>query len=140
MTAQPKAGAQVDARARVGAQPVSNTTAKASVIVLHGSNDGKGIDKGINLPQLKRPPFSAYDSYKLLKRGNISLATGKLAGMQLPNNTRLGVTLLRKAGNRFVVKATAGKTKMTIKAKPGHINFLVQKYKNGILVVGLRVR
>lgn len=127
---------------RHAAKPLAAAKAKASVIVLHGTNDGAGIDKRIGaLPQLKQPPFSAYNSYKLLKRGMLDLIVGKKASMTLPNKSQLELLLLEKHPKHAVVKASAGGTEMKLKkAKPADINFLVQKYKKGILVVGIRVR
>lgn len=127
---------------RRAAKPMTAAKANASIVVLHGTNEGGGIDKRIgSLPQLKQPPFSAYDTYKLLKRGKLDLKVGKAASMALPNLSTLQLLLMAKHEKHVVVKASAGGTKMTLKkAKPSDINFMVQKYKKGILVVGIRVR
>ncbi|HHH11746.1 MAG TPA: hypothetical protein ENK23_06710 [Sorangium sp.] len=131
--------------------------AVAEVVVLHGTNDGKGIDPSIGkLPQLKQPPFSSYDSYQLLKRSELSLKDGGAAAtLTLPDKGRFklalsGVQASKKHGRKTRYKLRAsivkadGKTflpNMNVNARAGDIFFIAgQKYKGGILVLGIRVR
>ena len=45
------------------------------VMVLHATNSGKGIDSAIGkMPELKKPPFSSYDSYALLSKTRLPLS------------------------------------------------------------------
>ncbi|MEZ4443479.1 MAG: hypothetical protein R3B72_30690 [Polyangiaceae bacterium] len=126
---------------------------KAEVLVLHGTNDGKGIDPQIgDVPQLKEPPFSAYDSYKLLERGDLDLEPGKRAQKQLPTKAKLEVQLHAvedgKKGKRYALEASitseAGKPVLPgVKwsASAGEYMFIAgQKYEGGILVLGIRVK
>lgn len=126
------------------------TTAK--IIVLHGTNGGKGIDPRIGkLPQLAQPPFSSYDSYALLDTKQLALDKARGGTLALPNAGKLKLDLKEviadKGSKRFVVEASLSKPKgnkflpvLQVNAKPGEIFFLPgQKYKKGILVLGIRV-
>src|SRR5689334_778429 len=56
------------------------------VLVLHATNSGEGIDSKIgDMPELKKPPFSAYDSYKLLDSARLPLDKEHPQRMRLPN-------------------------------------------------------
>lgn len=147
MLGAPAASAQVDLPGReVPVQLDGQQQAVAKIVVLHGTNDGKGIDPAIgDLPQLKQPPFSAYDSYKLLDRGSVKLdPSGK---MSLPDGGSLGLEVQAADGDRYTVVASitkkGGKKFLpgaTVSAKRGEYFFLAgQKYKNGILVLGIRL-
>src|SRR5260221_1167105 len=66
------------------------------VMVLHATQQpGPGsIDPQIgNVPQLTKPPFSAYNTYKLLGKGSLPLEKGKPQTHTLPNSRILQVTL-----------------------------------------------
>jgi hypothetical protein len=124
--------------------------ALAEVLVLHATNDGNGIDPAIgDLPQLKQPPFSAYDSYKLLERGKLDL--GPSGEMKLPDGGKLTLELeqasnddkgkarylvaaqvLKKSGDKFV--------SAEFKTREGVYFFLAgPPYEKGILVLGIRL-
>lgn len=130
----------------------SAASATAEVIILHGTNSGEGIDPKIgDLPQLKEPPFSSYDSYKLLERGDEKLEDAKTAEKKLPNDGKLELTLRGvepgKKGKRYAfeaaIKDAKGKDLLpSVKwtTKQGEYVFLAgPKYKKGILVIGIRV-
>jgi hypothetical protein len=127
----------------------------AGVIVLHGTNDGKGIDPDIgDLPALKKPPFSAYNSYKLLEKYDLKLPKGEAKEKKLPDGGKL--SLLFKDVNRgkkkedptkFVLSATIEKADgkqflpgLDVNALKGEYFFIAgQKYNGGILVIGVKV-
>jgi hypothetical protein len=127
----------------------------AEVIVLHGTNSGEGIDPKIGeLKQLKEPPFSAYDSYKLLERTNMPLELAKEAALKLPNEGKFTLKLQeilkpkkKDEAKRYVLEASIAKPDgkpflpaLTVNAQPNEIFFIAgQKYKKGILVLGIRV-
>lgn len=129
--------------------------ARAEIVVLHATNDQTGIDPKIGrMPELARPPFSSYDSYKLLDRAEVQLTRGNAEQKKLPDDGQLAVTLkeilaAEKKGDapRFAVSAKiqkpGGKSflpALEVSAKKGEIFFVAgQKYKGGILVVGIRV-
>jgi hypothetical protein len=126
----------------------------AEVVVLHATNDGSGIDPKIgNMPELGKPPFSAYNSYKLLERPKLCLSKGKSVTTKLPTGRDLMVSLKdvvqpSKKGDprRFVLSASIQKPGgntflplLEVNAKAGEIFFVAgQSYKGGILVLGIR--
>lgn len=129
--------------------------ARAEIVVLHATNDHTGIDPKIGkMPELGKPPFSSYDSYKLLDRAEVQLTRGSAQQKKLPDDGQLAVTLkeilaAEKKGDppRFAVSAKiqkpGGKSflpALEVSAKKGEIFFVAgQRYKGGILVVGIRV-
>ena len=132
------------------------------VMVLYASNSKKGIDPRIpNMPELKRPPFSAYDSYELLTEPPPLAATGKTRvplskedpkTLKLPNGRVLQVKLLEilpKPKERESVRFSAsineprGKDFLPLlEVKAGvEQTFIVagQSYKTGMLALVMRV-
>lgn len=121
----------------------------AEILVLHATNDKKGIDRRIGeMPELTKPPFSSYDSYTLIDRARLPLERGVPKTLVLPNRrvletklveilanggVRLSASINQPGGKEFLplleVKATIGQP------------FIVagQSYKSGILVLVIRV-
>lgn len=122
----------------------------AEVMVLHATNSKKGIDERIgNMPELKKPPFSSYDSYELLSKSRLPLVKDDPKTTRLPNGRVLQTKLLEVLANKEALRISAsinqpgGKTflpLLEVKAKVGQA-FIVagQSYKNGILVLVIRV-
>jgi hypothetical protein len=133
----------------------SPSSAKAEIVVLHATNDHTGIDPKIGkMPELAKPPFSSYDSYKLLDKSDLSLARGEAKQKKLPDDGQLavtlkGVTIPAKPAEtpRYSVSASIQKPggkaflpALDVTAKRGEIFFIAgQRYKGGILVIGIRV-
>lgn len=137
------------------AQAATQDAVNAEVVVLHATNDGSGIDPKIGkMPELGKPPFSAYNSYKLLERLKVSLQKGKPTTTKLPNGSVLMVSLKdvvaakkKDEPKRFVVSASIQKPGGTtflplleVNAKAGE-NFFVagQQHMGGVLVIGIKV-
>jgi hypothetical protein len=126
--------------------PPEQTEALAKVIILYANNSGKGIDPSIgDMPQLKQPPFSAYDTYELLERAKVPFSNADWGGHGLPNGGKLAFKLNAVKNKKYDVAAKidrpGGKTLLNanVKAKEGEIFFLAgPKYKEGILVLGIR--
>ena len=121
----------------------------AEVLVLHATNSDKGIDPRIgNMPELKKPPFSAYKSYALLRRVKLPLKKDEPKTHALPNGRVLKTKLLDVLPDDTVrisasINQPEGKTflpLLEVKAKVGQA-FIVagQSYKQGILVLVIRV-
>jgi hypothetical protein len=148
----------------VGAKPRSPTEAgpmqtearaeaKANVVVLYAYNGKKGIDK--KLPdevkkKLKEPPFSAYDSYELVEKVDLPLTKMKESAHPLPNKDTLKLELRRVNENKkyevrvSITRKKDNETKELVgidaKMKRDELFFVAgPKYKEGILVLGLRV-
>jgi hypothetical protein len=126
----------------------------AEIMVLHATNTDGGIDPRIGpLPQLKLPPFSAYNTYKLLDRHAVTLTTARPDTTTLPNGRVLRTTLKGMVpDDKYRVAASISrprddKTKedtflplLEVTAKSGETFFVAgQSYRGGILVVGIRV-
>jgi len=121
----------------------------AEILVLHATNGDKGIDPRIgDMPELKKPPFSSYKSYELLKKIKHPLAKDTPRTLDLPNGRVLQTKLLEHLPDdnvRFTasINQPGGKTflpLLEVKAKHGQA-FIVagQSYKGGILVLVIRV-
>jgi hypothetical protein len=83
-SAQPSPGPSASASASA---PAPVTSVDAEILVLHASNSGGGIDPKVrDLPQLKKPPFSSYNSYRVLSQNRVPLPLGKVTDTTLPNN------------------------------------------------------
>ena len=121
----------------------------AEVSVLHATNSKKGIDERIGkMPELKKPPFSSYDSYELLTKQRVSLKKDDPKSIKLPNGRVLQAKLLDILP-KDVLRISASFNQpggkdflplLEVKAKRGQA-FIVagQNYKNGILVLVIRV-
>ncbi len=122
--------------------------ATVEVIVVHGTNSGKGIDKRLaHIKELKQGPFVAWKSYQQLSRSKKPLVKNG-ARFPLPNTHTLVVALKEKlADGRLKIAASIvkpGKKKslplLMVNAKPGRLLMIAgHKYKKGILVMGIRV-
>jgi len=131
---------------------VAAAQAKASVVVLYAYNGKKGIDS--RLPdavknKLKEPPFSAYDSYERVEQTDLEFALDKNAEHTLPNKDLLKLKLNSFDKKKYNVRVSIERTKdnktteivcIDAKMKKDELFFVAgPKYKNGILVLGLRV-
>ncbi len=126
------------------------TEATASILVLHGTNDGSGIDPKIpdhTKGDLKRPPMSAYNSWKLVDQSSLALVRGKLASMNLPAGASLKLSLddvEEKQAKRYLVTASITKDGKDFlpaahfKSKPGKTFFVGGlEYKGGVLFLAI---
>ena len=137
------------------AQAPAAAAVNMEVIVLHATNDNSGIDPNIGkIPELSKPPFSSYNSYKLLKRPKISVKKGEQTTVKLPNERDMAVMLKdilppkkKDEVTRYVVSTSIQKPGgntflplLEVNAKAGEWFFVAgQTYKGGILVVGIKV-
>ena len=150
----PAATAQGPAPAPAPAK-AEQASVSAELVVLHATNDGTGIDAKIGpMPELAKPPFSAYNSYKLLERTKLGLSRGKPMTFKLPNQSVLQLSLKEVLASkkkdepqRYVLSASIQQTGgdsflplLEVNATAGE-NFFVagQKHKGGILVIGFKV-
>jgi hypothetical protein len=125
---------------------------KVEIMVLHATQSaGAGsIDPQIgDLPQLKRPPFSSYNTYKLLDRKPLGLEKGKPITYVMPNKRVLQVTLQDVTSDgRFKIAAAINDPNggaflklLEVTAAANETFFVAgQSYNGGILVIGFTVR
>jgi len=123
-------------------------TVTAEVMVLHATQQpGAGsIDPSIgNMPQLKRPPFSAYNTYKLLAKQSLALTKGTPVTYTLANGRVLQVTLQDvTADHRYKVAAAINQPGgsaylklLEVTAAPNETFFVAgQQYQGGVLIIG----
>lgn len=123
------------------------------IIVMLATNGDGGIDPQIGvLPQLRLPPFSAYNTYKLLARHPVTWALRQSQSVKLPNGRILKTSLTTvDANQRHRVSASisrpdvdAGERSflplLEVTARSGETFFVAgQSYQGGVLVVGIRV-
>lgn len=131
------------------------STVSAEVIVLHATNDGSGIDPKIGkMAELGKPPFSSYNSYKLLDRSKMSIDKASPTKIKLPNDGVLMVSLKdvilpkkKDEQKRYVIGASIQKPGgnsflplLEVNAKAGETFFVAgQNHKGGVLVIGIKV-
>src|SRR5690606_36727726 len=112
-------------------------------------NSGKGIDEGVgDMRELKRPPFSGYDAYRLLAKKLLPLEKGSPKTYRLPNGRTLKTELKEQPGpDTFKISASINQPKgkaflplLEVSAGLGQ-SFIVagQTYQAGILVLVLKV-
>ena len=117
--------------------------------MLHATNAKKGIDPRIgDMPELKKIPFSSYDSYELLQRVRLPFKKDEPKTFDLPNGRVLQTKLVEALPDDSVrlsasINQPGGKTflpLLEVKAKVGQA-FIVagQSYKGGILVLVVHV-
>jgi hypothetical protein len=151
------AGASGGALADEAGKPAAAVPAEVSIeiVILHATNDGSGIDPKIGkMPALGQPPFSSYNSYKLLDRIKLPLAKGKSTTTKLPTGRDLMVSLKdiidpkkKDEPRRYLVTASIQKPDgntflplLEVNAKPGEPFFVAgQTYKGGTVVIGIKV-
>jgi len=130
-------------------QAEASLAAEADIIVLHGTNEGKGLDEKIGekvAKKLKKPPFSAYDSYVLLEEKQLSFGKEEAGEMELPDGGKLALKLndIKKKVDLQVTITKSNKKKFVeanVKASMGKTFFLAgPKHKKGILVLGLTLK
>jgi hypothetical protein len=130
------------------ARPESDQGLAAEVLILHATNDKKGIDPRIGaLPELGKAPFSNYDSYRVLDRVRLPLKKDP-AHLLLPNGRTLEVLLLDEPGPNSVrltasINRPSGKEFLRLLEVKAHVGqaFIVagQSHKKGILVLVIRI-
>ena len=130
-------------------RPDSDQNLAAEVLILHATNEKKGIDPRIGkLPELGKPPFSNYDSYQVLDRVRLPLKKDAPHVLKLPNGRTLQVLLLDEPGPNSVrlsasINRPNGKEFLPLLEVKAHVGqaFIVagQSHKKGILVVVIRI-
>ncbi len=135
------------------AQVESEDTAQAELLVLQASKKpGAGsIDPSIgNLPQLKKAPFDAYNTFRLLDRKSVALKKGAPAEIPLVDGRKLELVLLDKSGkpSRYrlaaSIRAPKGEAflkRIEVSASANEPFFVAgQSHQGGILVLGIALR
>jgi hypothetical protein len=130
-------------------------TIPSEVMVLHATNDSTGIDAKLGkMAALSKPPFSSYNSYKLLSHSTQPLARGLSSLFNLPTGRQLqlvykNIVAPNKQGAqpRYVISASiqspTGKSFLPlveVKANPGEWFWVGgQEYRGGALFIGIKI-
>ena len=127
----------------------STANVPAEVLVVLAKEEQGKIDPQLkDLTALRRPPFNAFRSMKILSRPKLTLTPGKDAFVSLPNGRRLKLTLLRvMPDGRSKVRAAINRPnksaylpRLQVVAAAGDPFFVAgQSYQGGTLVVGVTV-
>lgn len=125
---------------------------KAEVMVIHAT---KGPDPGSydarigDVSRLKEPPFSAFNTYKLLDKQTLELESGKNGSVKLPNGRSLQVSYAGLTpDNRHDVSASISQADgnsflklLRVSASVGQTFFVAgQSYQGGNLVLAITLR
>ena len=133
----------------------SGAIANAEIMIMHATQvPGAGsIDPKIgSMPQLQKPPFSAYNKYTLVDKRSLRLVQSAPATYEMANGRTLQVTLLDVTSDkRFHVNAAINKPNqdggaaflklLEVTAAPNEPFFVGgQIYKGGTLVIGVTIK
>ena len=147
----PRAAAD-EANERAYSKGATTDSANAEIMVMLATQvPGAGsIDPKIgSMPQLQKPPFSAYNTYKLLDKTTLPLAKGTPSPYPMVNGRTLQLTLLDiTAEKRFHVNAAINQPGgqaflklLEVTAAPNEPFFVGgQSYQGGSLVLAITVR
>jgi hypothetical protein len=151
----PREGAPAEGGSTPSPAVLAAPSIPSEVMVLHATNNESGIDPRIGkMPALSKPPFSSYNSYKLLSRTSLPLPRGQAAPLSLPTGRVLRVTYRdalppRKPGTppRYLISASIqsrnGKAflpNVEVNAKAHEWFWLGgQAYQGGSLFIGIKV-
>ncbi len=138
---------------------VAPAEVKAEIIVLHATNAGKGIDPSIGkMPELAKPPFSSFDSYKLLDKFELKLKRNDGQSHGLPDGGKVALTFKdyikgkkKDEPSKFVLATSIEKPDgkaflgLDVTAQQGEYFFVAgQKFgkdkDKGILVIGIKIK
>ena len=129
-----------------GAPPPQQAT--LDILVLHATNQpgpGSIAPSIANMPQLKRPPFSAYNTYTQLARQSLTLVKGTPANYTLINGRIVQITLTNVLpGPRYEISAAINQpgggpyiNLLRVTSPPNDTFFVAgQQYQGGVLVIG----
>ncbi len=132
--------------------PPAVLVVNAEVMVLHATtvDAPPWIDPAIGpLPQLRKPPLSAYNTYRLLDKRLLPLQMGRSSTYTMANGRVLQLTFVEPtADHGFHVKAAinqpGGKAylkQLELTARPNDPFFVAgQEYKGGVLVLAITLR
>jgi hypothetical protein len=130
----------------------SSILVNAEIMVLHATMaPGPGsIDPAIGkMPQLQKPPFSVFNTYRLIDKKIIPLEVGRTGPYTLPNGRVLQVTFAHPTQDkRFHVQVAINQPgghaylKLLEVTAGANETFFVagQPYKGGVLVLGITLR
>jgi|ERR1700722_1921537 hypothetical protein len=145
----PGAGAWADAPPAPPKQAAAAVVVNAEVVVLHATSVPGPGSVPAGMPQLTKPPFSVFNTYRLLDKKIIPLQVGGTGPFTLPNTRVLQVTFVNQTPEKrfhiqVAINQPGGKSYLKLLEVTAGANetFFVagQPYKDGILVLGITLR
>jgi hypothetical protein len=134
----------------VFAADVVPASVNTEIMVMHATQEATGsIDTRIgSMPQLTKPPFSAYNTYKLLDRKVVAVERGKPSTYALPNGKSLQLGVEALPEKQYKVSASVGRGDsgsflklLEVKASANEPFFVAgQTYEKGVLVFVITVK
>lgn len=121
----------------------TGTSADVEITLLHGTKGTDAIPP--TWPELKDPPFNAYNHYEIVSTKTLALKKGAQAKESLPDGSSFEATLIDttpKVKLELVLKDSKGAqvSKGTYSASKGKKFMPVSTpYKGGSLVIGVKV-
>ena len=130
--------------------PPAAVSTNTEIMVMHATQEPVGsIDTRIGtMPQLTKPPFSAYNTYKLLDKKTVSVERAKSSSYLLPNGRTLEIRVEPLPNKSYRVVASISRPEggaylklLEVTAPPNEPFFVGgQTYNKGSLVVAITVR
>jgi len=121
----------------------------AEVVVLHATTVVGPGSVPPGMPQLTKPPFSVFNTYRVLDKKIIPLQIGNTGPFTLPNTRVLQVTFVNQTPDkRFHIRVAINQPEgnaylklLEVTAGPNETFFVAgQPYKGGVLVLGITLR
>jgi hypothetical protein len=118
------------------------------LVVLASEQEGEMDPALANVPALRKPPFSAFRSMRVLSKPRVQLQLDQPVAVELPNGRTVQLELQeRMADGRFKVKVSINKPNqkdylplLQVLASPGEPFFVAgQSHQGGTLVIGVKV-
>lgn len=135
--------------ARAEMQAPSSEAVRGEVFVVLASEANGTIDPSLaEIPALRQPPFSTFQSMSVLARSTMQISIGRPMEVALPNGRHLRIELERALPDgRYRVRIsinTPGQSDylslLEVLASPGDPFFVAgQSFQGGTLVIGVRI-
>lgn len=133
-----------------GAAPArADAPLSGEVLVILAKEAAGPVDPALKkLEALRKAPFNAFKSMKVLDRKALSLKGKQAESAALPNGRKLALEVLeKKADGRFKVKVSITKPdakkrspSMVVVAVPGETFFIAgQPHEGGTMIIGIKV-
>ncbi len=122
---------------------------RAEVLIVLAKEEAGSVDRELaEIPALRRPPFNAFRTMRVLSRPRLELVPGRDADIRLPNGRRLRIQLQRvMPDGRYQMRVSINRPDerdylplLQVVAAPGDPFFVAgQGHEGGTLVIGIRV-
>lgn len=124
-------------------------TVSGEVLVVLAKEEAGEVDPALaNVPALRRPPFNAFRSMRVLSRPSVQLRENQPVEVRLPNGRRLQLVLQQvMPDGRYRMRVSINRPNqndylplLQVVASPGDPFFVAgQSHEGGTLVIGVRV-